>query len=174
MKHGYSIREARPEEHAELGRLIVDAYANLPGMPSVAEQPEYYERLMDVAQRAANPSIRVFAAVGDAGELLGSVDFVEEMKEYRSGGTAGEVRDAAGIRLLAVRPDGRGKGVGKALTEYCMQRAASLGRAQVVLHTTRAMETAWKMYERLGFVRFPEIDFQQGRLDVFGFKVVLS
>ena len=36
------------------------------------------------------------------------------------------------------------------------------------------MQTAWSMYEGLGFVRFPEIDFQQGKLDVFGFQLPLA
>jgi hypothetical protein len=35
------------------------------------------------------------------------------------------------------------------------------------------MQTAWAMYERLGFVRFPEIDFRQGNLEVFGFQLSL-
>ena len=42
-----------------------------------------------------------------------------------------------------------------------------------MLHTTRMMQTAWAMYERLGFVRFPEIDFRQGNLDVYGFQLNL-
>ena len=33
------------------------------------------------------------------------------------------------------------------------------------------MQTAWAMYERLGFVRFPEIDFQVEDIDVFGFRL---
>ena len=32
------------------------------------------------------------------------------------------------------------------------------------------MQVAWKMYEALGFIRYPEIDFQQGSFDVFGFQ----
>jgi hypothetical protein len=36
------------------------------------------------------------------------------------------------------------------------------------------MQTAWAMYESLGFVRFPEIDFLQGSLEVFGFQLALA
>jgi hypothetical protein len=42
------------------------------------------------------------------------------------------------------------------------------------MHTTRAMERAWAMYERLGFERLAEIDFQQGALEVFGFRLRLT
>jgi GNAT superfamily N-acetyltransferase len=169
-----TIRRIRPEEMAEFGRLLVDVYAALPGMPTPAEQPAYYERLRDVAKRDANPAIRVLVAVGEDGGLLGGVDFIADMRAYGSGGTAGEVPDAAGIRLLAVAPAARGLGLGGALTRHCLGEARALGRAQVVLHTTRAMAAAWAMYERMGFERRPDLDFLQGRLEVFGFGLLLD
>lgn len=174
MERRYLIREALPAEYENIGRMIVDAYASLAGMPAVDEQPEYYQRLADVGKRQSNPSISVFAAVDDAHLVLGSVDFIDDMRQYGSGGSAAGITDAAGIRLLAVRPECRGLGVGQALTQFCIERARALGKSRVILHTTRAMKTAWAMYEKLGFVRFPAIDFQQGRLEVFGFARVLS
>ena len=35
------VREARREEHAALGQLMVEAYAALEGFPTPAEQPRY-------------------------------------------------------------------------------------------------------------------------------------
>lgn len=169
-----SIRKALPEEFSRLGQMTVAVYADLPGMPSVAEQPEYYSMLLDVAKRDSNPAISIFAALSAAGELLGSVDFIDDMKQYGSGGAACNLSEAAGIRLLAVRPEFRGMGLGKALTTFCIEQARQRAKFKVVLHTTRAMETAWTMYERMGFQRYPEIDFQQGHLDVFGFKLDLT
>jgi ribosomal protein S18 acetylase RimI-like enzyme len=164
------IRRARPEEFSRLGRLLVDAYAALPGMPRPDEQPDYYGMLLDVARRAAQPAIDVFAAVDDAGAPIGCVDFIRDVRAYGSGGSVATVAGAVGIRLLAVAPAARGHGVGKALTEHCMREAHALGAPTVVLHTTRAMQAAWAMYERLGFRRFADIDFQQGKLEVFGFR----
>jgi GNAT superfamily N-acetyltransferase len=165
------IRHARSDEHAALGQLLVSAYAALPGMPTVDEQPDYYATLADVAGRAARPSWTIFVAAGPAAELLGSIDFIEDMQHYGSGGSAVTIADAAGVRFLAVNDAHRGKGTGKALTRFCVARARSLGKARLVLHTTRAMQAAWAMYEGLGFARFPDIDFRQGTLDVFGFKL---
>lgn len=170
----FSIRLARPEEYPALGALTVEAYASLPGMPTVAEQPEYYALLRDVEKRASKPSLRVFAAIDASGEVLGSVDFIGDMGDYGSGGTAGAITDAAGIRLLAVTPASRGRGTGKRLTQYCIDHARDIGRRRVVLHSTRSMQTAWAMYERLGFERFPELDFKQGQLEVFGFALNLA
>jgi len=167
------IREARSDEHAALGRMLVSAYAALPGMPTVDEQPDYYATLAGVAGRAAKPSWTILVAAGPTGEVLGSIDFIADMQHYGSGGSARAIADAAGVRFLAVNDAHRGKGVGKALTKFCIARARALGKARLVLHTTRAMQAAWAMYEGLGFVRFPDIDFAQGALDVFGFKLDL-
>lgn len=169
----FEIRLARPEELAALGALVADAYAALAGMPTPDEQPGYYAMVRDAPARARNPAIQVVAAIAADGELLGSADLITEMTQYGSGGTATRRGDAAGIRLLAVTPAARGQGVGKALTRDCIERAGALGRSSVVLHTTRAMETAWRMYEQLGFRRSPDLDFRQGALEVFGFELPL-
>ena len=169
----FEIRPARAEELAALGSLVADAYAALPGMPTPDQQPAYYAMVRDAPARARNPAIRILAAVGSSGEPLGSADFITDMAQYGSGGTATKRIDAAGIRLLAVAPAARGWGVGKALTRDCIERARALGRSSVVLHTTRAMQTAWRMYEQLGFRRSPDLDFRQGALEVFGFELPL-
>jgi ribosomal protein S18 acetylase RimI-like enzyme len=169
-----TIRPARADEYERLGKLLVKAYAALPGMPQPDEQPDYYVMLADVAGRAARPSLTVFVATGEQGDLLGSIDFIADMRHYGSGGAASTVTDAAGVRLLAVDNAFRGQGTGRALAQFCIERARALGKAGVVLHTTKAMQAAWAMYEGLGFVRFPEIDFRQGNLEVFGFRLNLD
>ncbi len=168
----YSIREADPAEFSLLGELTVNVYASLSGMPSVGEQPDYYEVLRDVARRAHPPAARVFTAVSDSGELLGTVNFFADMREY--GSAASSVANAAGIRYLAVKPECRGSGIGRSLTAYCIGLAYDIGKSAVILHTTKAMPTAWAMYERMGFQRYVQIDFQQGSLEVFGFRLDLA
>ena len=173
-RHEYGIRAAYPIEFSTLGELIVNAYASLPGMPGVVEQPDYYAVLRDVAKRASNPAIGVFVAASGMGELLGSVDFISDVKEYGARGYASTVWNAAGIRFLAVQSDARGNGIGRSLTAHCVNRARELGKSAVILHTTRPMATAWAMYSRMGFQRYAKIDFQQGNLEVFGFRLELD
>jgi len=170
----FEIRLARHGELVALGALVADAYAALPGMPTPDEQPGYYAMVRDAPARPRNPAIQLIAAITADGEILGSADLITEMAHYGSGGTASRRAHAAGIRLLAVTPAARGRGVGKALTRDCIERARALGRSSVVLHTTRAMETAWRMYEQLGFRRSPDLDFRQGALEVFGFELPLG
>ena len=174
----YEIRPAAPDEYAELGRLTAEAYEGLCGMPGRAEQGEYYAMLEDVGATASAPGTRILAAVTAEGELLGGVTFVGDLRHYNAGDTATATAAAAaegcaGIRLLAVRPGARGLGVGRALTEACIEMAAESGAPRVILHTTEAMRIAWAMYEKMGFGRSAELDFRQGELAVYGFRLQL-
>jgi GNAT superfamily N-acetyltransferase len=88
-------------------------------------------------------------------------------------GEIGREQNAAGFRLLFVDPLARGQGIGKLLTNECIRKAKDKKLSQVIIHTTMAMQTAWKMYENLGFKRSEDLDFMQGELPVFGFRLKL-
>ncbi|WP_298829231.1 N-acetyltransferase [uncultured Piscinibacter sp.] len=173
MAAALTIREARPDEFAAIGRLLVAVYAALPGFPAPHEQPAYYGMLADVAGLAARPGVRVLVAQSSAAGLAAAVVYFGDMAQYGAGDRSTSIRDAAGIRLLAVDPACRGGGVGRRLTQACIDLARADGQGQVILHTTRAMQVAWGLYERLGFVRAEELDFQQQDLPVFGFRLAL-
>jgi ribosomal protein S18 acetylase RimI-like enzyme len=64
--------------------------------------------------------------------------------------------------------------VGRTLTAACIQRAIERGSAPVILHTTKSMQIAWGMYQRMGFLRPPDLDFNQGNLAVLGFRLSLD
>ena len=71
-------------------------------------------------------------------------------------GTAGVAPVAEGVfelRKMYLGPQTRGKGVGKALLEACLQHCRARGATRVVLDTTEKMKTAIAFYERHGFVR---------------------
>ncbi len=165
----FSIRQACPEDYELLGKLSVKAYEALPGMPDSREQPDYYSMLLDVKSRAERPSVEILVAISQTGVILGGVTFIGDMKYYDSGGTACGVLNGSGIRLLAVDHSARHAGIGRALTIACMERAKALGSDKVILHTTKAMNIAWQLYENMGYQRLPELDFMQGELEVFGF-----
>jgi len=146
------IRPVRPEEYEALGELTVAAYHSL---PDVMNHQETYDRqLRDVARRAAVSSVLV--AIGDAGELLGGVTYVRGPDDpYSEELAEGE----AGMRMLAVDPMSQGRGVGRALTVACLDRARGEGRKRLVLHTGSWMPAAIALYGKIGFARRPELDF---------------
>ena len=79
------------------------------------------------------------------------------------------------VRLLAVAPARRGRGIGAALMQECVRRARKSGARALSLHTTDLMQTAQRMYERMGFVRFPELDFHPAPgVTVKGYRLELE
>lgn len=170
MEGTFTIRQAAPGDFQELGRLMVDAYAALEGFVTPEQAPEYYAMLANIGDMTRKPRTELWVAAGQ-GRLLGGVVFFPDMAQYGSGGTATQEKNACGFRLLAVAPGARGRGVGRALMEACIDRAVALGHRQMIIHTTDAMRTAWDMYLRRGFQRSEDLDFQQGPLRVHGFRL---
>ena len=173
MSERIKVRELAREEASQLGNLMVEVYRQLEGFPSPTEQPDYYTKLANIGTLANQHRTKILVAVNANNELLGGIVYFGQMANYGSGGKATTLTDASGIRLLAVRSTARGMGVGKALTNACIQLARQSGHSLVVLHTTQAMNVAWAMYESLGFARCEDLDFYQQELPVFGFKLTL-
>lgn len=169
-----TIRDLRPEEFGALGRLMVEVYSSLEGFPTPQEQPRYYELLANIGSFAEKPGARVLVALDAKGDLVGGVVYFGDMAQYGSGGTATAETNASGIRLLGIHPRFRGQGAGRALTEACIELAREQGHRQVILHTTQAMQVAWRLYEGLGFARSEDLDFLQQDLPVFGFRLPLA
>lgn len=171
----YTVRNAKAEEFKTVGKLMFDVYSQLEGFPKPAEQPEYYQMLLNIGELAKKPATELLVAVSPDNKIAGAVVYFADMKYYGSGGTATQEKNAGGFRLLAVDPLTRGQGVGKLLTKACIKKAKDDKEVnQVIIHTTMAMQTAWKMYENLGFKRSEDLDFMQGALPVFGFRLPLQ
>jgi ribosomal protein S18 acetylase RimI-like enzyme len=146
------IRRAESGEYTALGEITAQAYLR-DGLLDFGESDEYLGELRDVAKRAAAADVLV-AVEGD--QLLGGVTFVP------SGGPMADIarEGEAEIRMLAVAMEARGRGAGEALVRACVDRArATDGRVRIVLSTQRTMHSAHRIYERLGFTRTPDRDW---------------
>lgn len=121
------IREVRREEYHRLGQLMVEVYAGLEGFPTPEEQPAYYRMLADIGRLTEQQDTEVLVALSPEGDLLGGVVYYGDMARYGAGGTASQESNASGIRLLGVDPKSRGAGVGRALTEACVERTGERG-----------------------------------------------
>jgi Acetyltransferases len=170
MKDKLIVRNASPEEFGEIGRKLVLVYSQLEGFPKESEQPDYYRMLANIGELIRKPETELLVAVSAGGEIAGSVVYFSDMQYYGSGGAATLEKNASGFRLLGVDPAFRGRGIGKLLTCECIRKAQERKNGQVIIHTTKAMQTAWRMYENLGFQRSEDLDFMQGELPVFGFR----
>lgn len=80
-------------------------------------------------------------------------------------GALGQVarQGEAEFRVLAVAPEGRGRGIGEALVDASVQRAREEGASAVVIWSQPTMHAAHRLYGRMGFVRAPERDQEDPR-----------
>lgn len=152
---------------------MIQVYASLEGFPGISEQPAYYAMLGNVGELAARPGAELILALDATERIAGAVVYFNDMQYYGSGGSATRESDAAGFRLLAVHADFRGWGIGKLLVNTCIKRAQQSHRRQIIIHSTQSMKTAWGMYLRMGFQRSTDLDFLQGELPVFGFRLAI-
>ncbi len=173
-RNKFMVRSALPHEYKVVGQLMVNVYSHLSGFPTPEEQPAYYQLLANVGSLKESGKAELLVASSDSNFIGGAVVYFNDMKNYGSGGTATQEVNAAGFRLLAVDPATRGLGLGKMLVNYCIEKARADGCQQMIIHTTQAMQPAWKMYEQMGFRRSEDLDFMQGQLSVFGFRLPLQ
>jgi ribosomal protein S18 acetylase RimI-like enzyme len=151
----FELRDARDEELDAIAELTLRAYGEYASRMTPAAWSALEGALAN-ALATREPAERI-VAVRD-GELLGSVMlYPVSARAYD-----GAVPEATWpeVRLLAVSPAARGQGVGEALMKECVRRADAAGADQVGLHTSESMHSAIRMYEKMGFVRVPEHDFQ--------------
>ncbi|NDU72409.1 GNAT family N-acetyltransferase [Actinomadura sp. DSM 109109] len=143
------VRTARPDEYDLVGELTVEVYVH-GGL--VSPESTYVSKLRDAADRAAKA---VLLVAEDAVRIAGAVAYCPPGTPYAE--LAGP--DEAEIRMLAVLEHARGKGAGRAMVRACIERARSAGLSGLRLSTQRNMESAQRMYEKMGFVRTPERDW---------------
>jgi GNAT superfamily N-acetyltransferase len=164
------VREARtPQEQSAAGRVTLAANAEFapadPGDPFVPTWKRYLASMADAAGRAAGGGV-LLVAVED-GRVVGTVTLylADGSEQWRSG-------DAM-FRFLAVDPAARGRGIGRALLQACLERARAAGKGRMALHTTEWMTTARAMYERAGFAREPEGDARLPGLHILAYAAEL-
>lgn len=143
------VRAARDTELDEVGAMVAGAY-----LQGGYARGEYLEKVADTRARATDGEVLV--AVDADGALLGSVTYAQPPSPLAELSRPNE----AEFRMLGVSAQAQGAGVGQALVEACVERARAAGAQGMVLCTVSSMHAAQRLYERLGFVRDPERDWE--------------
>lgn len=150
-----NIREAVESELAYIREHRVNSYEE-----HAAKIPEgHWQALKQGISSNADtqPGVELLVAEVD-GDILGSVALFPAKTDAYEGYI--EELDYPEIRMLAVSPSARGKGVAAALISECINRAKKKGHNEIGLHTADFMKSAMSLYERLGFERLPQYDFE--------------
>ena len=162
------LRDARPDDQAAIRSVTLAAYAEY-AAPLGALWNGYRANILATL---ADPGPAEQIVAVDEGTVVATV-LLYPASPARPG--VGVERPWPEVRLLAVGPAGRGQGVGAALMQECARRARAAGATALTLHTTAMMAAALRLYERLGFVRAPELDLRVApSLTVHGYRLELG
>lgn len=148
----FSVRRAVPADFDVVGEITARSYVEDGHLPPGID---YIDTLRDAATRAREAELWVAVEDG-SGQLLGSVTFAAPGTSYAEV----SADDEGEFRMLAVDHAARGQGVGEALVRLCIDRARELGLSGLSMSTQPSMTPAHRVYERLGFVRLPERDWE--------------
>lgn len=156
------IRVATDDEVAAAGALTAQAYQS-DGL--VRDGDDYVEELTDAVRRAREATLLVAVAAPDPdgdddparsrSEVVGTITIAPAGTSYAEIADPGEVE----LRMLAVAPSARRRGVAEALMRAAMREAVTLRAERVVLSSLEEMTTAHRLYDRLSFDRVPARDW---------------
>jgi ribosomal protein S18 acetylase RimI-like enzyme len=161
------LRRATQADLARAGELTVAAYSEF----TLGPADPYVERLRDAAARDREAELWVATPEDRDDEILGCVTICPPDSPWRE--LAGP--DEGEFRMLAVAPEARGRGVGEALARMCLDRFRDEGAQAVVICSLREMKAAHRVYDRLGFRRAPQLDWEPvAGVELLGYRVELE
>jgi ribosomal protein S18 acetylase RimI-like enzyme len=143
------IRDAQSDDLPAIGDIRVGAYL---ADGFLSPDSGYAPRLRELGTDGLDP---VLVALDDGGAVIGTI----MLQVWPQGGELLRGPGEAEIRALAVRPEARGAGVGRALLVAVIDRAAFLDIQHLLLLTQPEMKAAQHLYENAGFTRLPERDW---------------
>lgn len=167
---GMEVRPLRPDEYEQAGTVTAGAYREYEPVAAAWDRwRQYLQELADVAARSRHAV--VLGAV-DGGQVLGTVT-VEI--ERNVDGMPRAPDDPAHLRMLAVDPIARRRGVARKLMAQAIELARASGRNAMILPTTPYMNAGHPLYEELGFRRTPDHDVtdETGRAVVLAYRLEL-
>jgi ribosomal protein S18 acetylase RimI-like enzyme len=150
------IRPARPDEHDAAGDVTRRAYMEFV-QPGDSDWESYLDELADVAGRVDRTLVLV-AVEGD--RILGTATL--ELDRRIDDEDPPLRPEEAHIRMVGVDPSARGRGIGRALMDACLEEARARGKTLATLHTTARMKAAHRLYESMGFTRGADRVFPSG------------
>lgn len=140
------LMQIRPYESADADAVNAVALAAFAQYQGVYQDWETLARGVGSMASLADHAELIVAEEGD--RVIGAVAYCSPASTPRAEFFEPEW---AIIRMLVVEPSSRGKGVGRRLTNECIERAKRAGAPLISLHTSPAMEVALEMYLNMGF-----------------------
>jgi len=140
----FIIRDALTDDLAHIASLLVVSYQ----VYAEVLTPENWEMMKQNLSSISHVAEQAtFIVSSENNRVIGSVAYYSPGYSERGFFPS----DWASIRLLAVLPEYRRRGIGKALTQTCIERGKRDGAEFIGLYTTELMVGAREMYAQIGF-----------------------
>ena len=138
--------QIRPYESADAAEVNAVALAAFAQYAGIYQDWETLARGVGTMASLADHAELIVAEEGD--RVIGAVAYCPPGSTPRAEFFAPEWPI---IRMLVVEPAARGRGIGRRLTDECIERARRANAPLISLHTSPAMEVALAMYLKMGF-----------------------
>jgi glucosamine-phosphate N-acetyltransferase len=136
-KLSFTIREI---EESDLQRGFFQTLSNLTEIGHICND---FDRARSILSEIRTyPFYKIFVAVNDVGDIIGSITLLIEQKFVHNGSKVGHIED------VVTRKEYEGKGVGSALVQRCIEFARAKKCYKVILNCSR---TNIPFYQKVGF-----------------------
>ncbi|MBP1083631.1 MULTISPECIES: GNAT family N-acetyltransferase [Bacillus] len=155
MSQNVSITDLEEQDRETVRQLLIDSYSQY---EKKFENPDMWlNYLANISASVDNPQIDRILVAKNGQSVLGTLQLFES-SEKAYGRPELEIFSPI-VRLLAVHPEARGRGVGQALLKESCQYAKLKRAESLYLHSTDLMQKAIQLYEWLGFKRDESKEF---------------
>lgn len=135
-----SCRKATKEDISEVLRLYAQSDLDSGKVLSLSDAERHFERI------AGYPDYKIYVASCE-GKIIGTFALLIMDNLAHMGAPSAVIED------VAVDPEWQGRGVGKLMMKYALQRCGEKGCYKAVLSSNLKRERAHAFYEALGFER---------------------
>nr|WP_040949853.1 GNAT family N-acetyltransferase [Gorillibacterium massiliense] len=164
-----TIRQAEAADRDAIEQVLLEAYQQYEVALDGQRWVEYKENILQAID-APTAKERLVAELD--GRIVGSV-FLYDSSAAAYGAPQLEIHNPI-IRLLGVSRQARGLGIATALIQESARRSLEWGADTLHLHTSDLMESAVRLYERLGFERAYDKEFHNGHHLVKSYRLRLK
>ena len=163
------IRQSKPDEVDQVKKVLVDSYEQYATILSVEQWENYKNSIIDSTENSQTKT-KLVALVDNV--MLGAC-FIYDSAEKAYGLPDLEIKYPI-VRLLGVSPKARGLGIATELIRASCNLAQEWGSDRIVLHTSDMMQSAIKLYEKLGFKRAKQYEFMNGKILVKSYELTIN
>ncbi len=137
--HNYKIRELQLKDNEQIAKVIRAVLIEF-GVPKVGTAFE--DKTLDCMFETYNISKAVFFVIEKDTEIIGGAGIMQLQNS---------IENICELQKMYFAPEARGKGLGSKMMSICLEKAKEFGYEKCYLETMPYMESARKLYARVGF-----------------------